>query len=370
MPFEAAKCTRCGGNIQVPNEVEFANCMYCGAHIRVREALNLAGGSNPKVLLGLARTAIEAGQALEAEDLFQRVLEIDPTNIDAWLGRGEVCLALASLADTRIAEANTYFLKANEYSGPSAERESSTSVAAASLLIAHATRIYVAASAHYAAHGRMSDKPPSHIFPDPKEFAFRNSRVSEVLQGYFDAAVILVNANDIDLASSDMKSRMATCVDVCGIILQQGWVQTTGINKGYKILGGYQDDINVMARAAAKAIAIFLKRADPSYELPAEITGQVSIKSESTKTKTTSKSSGPCFVATAACGHADHPLVNELRRFRDEEMQRSVVGLKFIEIYYRVGPRLAKVLICLPFLRAPVKYMLIMPIAWLARPKN
>lgn len=370
MSFEAAKCTGCGGNIQVPNEVEFANCMYCGAHIRVRDALNLVAGPNPTVMLGLARTAIEAGQALEAEDLFRRVLEVDPTNVDAWLGRGEICQSLASLADTRLAEANTYFLKASEHSDSSAERESTTSVAAASLLISHATRIYVAASAHYAACGRMSNMPPGHILPDPKEFAFRSSRISEVLRGYFDAAVILVNANDIDLASNDMKSRMSTCVDVCVIIIQQRWVETTGINKGYKILGGYQDDINVMARAAAKAIAIFLKRADPSYEVPAEIIGQVPTKSEATKTKTTSKSSGPCFVATAACGHADHPLVNDLRRFRDEKMQRSVLGLKFIEIYYRVGPHLAKGLTCLPFLRAPVKYMLIMPIAWLVRPKN
>ena len=53
-------------------------------------------------------------------------------------------------------------------------------------------------------------------------------------------------------------------------------------------------------------------------------------------------SEGPeCFVATAVYGSGSCEEVVVLRRFRDEVLARSCLGRKFIELYYRIGPRMA-----------------------------
>ena len=51
------------------------------------------------------------------------------------------------------------------------------------------------------------------------------------------------------------------------------------------------------------------------------------------------KSEG-CYIATMAYGDYNHPQVLELRRFRDEILDRSVIGRLLISIYYRFSPRL------------------------------
>jgi hypothetical protein len=49
-----------------------------------------------------------------------------------------------------------------------------------------------------------------------------------------------------------------------------------------------------------------------------------------------------CFVATAAYGDRQHPDVMDLRRFRDKVLVNYVAGRTFIQIYWFVGPRLAR----------------------------
>jgi tetratricopeptide (TPR) repeat protein len=55
-------------------------------------------------LLGMARTAVEAGNSDEAISYFNRVLEIDPTVSEAWLGKGQAVAGQSSLANVRLRE--------------------------------------------------------------------------------------------------------------------------------------------------------------------------------------------------------------------------------------------------------------------------
>ena len=48
-----------------------------------------------------------------------------------------------------------------------------------------------------------------------------------------------------------------------------------------------------------------------------------------------------CFVATAAWGDRDHPMVELLREFRDRVLAKTETGAAFVRLYYRVGPTLA-----------------------------
>ena len=60
-------------------------------------------------------------------------------------------------------------------------------------------------------------------------------------------------------------------------------------------------------------------------------------------TASPSTAGGACFVATAAFGDPGHPDVAMLRRLRDEVLVRSAAGRAFIRTYWRIGPRLARI---------------------------
>jgi len=60
-----------------------------------------------------------------------------------------------------------------------------------------------------------------------------------------------------------------------------------------------------------------------------------------TSTSSSSGSSG-CYIATMAYGDYDHPQVMELRKFRDEFLNKSALGRSFIRFYYKYSPRLVE----------------------------
>ena len=53
---------------------------------------------------------------------------------------------------------------------------------------------------------------------------------------------------------------------------------------------------------------------------------------------------GGCFIATATMGDYDHPVVKELREFRDQYLLERNWGKKFTKYYYKFGPYPAKVI--------------------------
>tara|TARA_Y100001968_G_C19351516_1_gene714899 strand:+ start:38 stop:688 length:651 start_codon:yes stop_codon:yes gene_type:complete len=56
------------------------------------------------------------------------------------------------------------------------------------------------------------------------------------------------------------------------------------------------------------------------------------------------RSGGGCFIATATMGNYDHPVVMDLRTFRDETLKRSIAGRIFIYFYYKIGPLFASII--------------------------
>ncbi|MDQ3920162.1 MAG: hypothetical protein M3348_16990 [Acidobacteriota bacterium] len=94
MEFQDAECPNCGGSLQLPDSLKTAKCIYCGSDITVRDAINAAGVS-PENLLKRAAFAAEAGNYQEAYDYFTRVLEYEPRNHVALLGKAEAAARLS-----------------------------------------------------------------------------------------------------------------------------------------------------------------------------------------------------------------------------------------------------------------------------------
>jgi hypothetical protein len=91
--------------------------------------------------------------------------------------------------------------------------------------------------------------------------------------------------------------------------------------------------------------------------------GNAGIPPMPTSTPPAPKSSGGCFVATAACGDPFAPEVITLSAFRDDILLQSPLGRVFVTLYYAVSPPIAAVLVQSQVLRRIALYTFVKPLA-------
>lgn len=106
------KCTSCGASQDIS---EAQNCGYCGNAIEIESAKSYyqkAMQSETGNLMAMAETAIDATNWEEALQYFNRVLENEITNSDAWLGKGIAIVYTSKIGDLKINEAIAYWKKA------------------------------------------------------------------------------------------------------------------------------------------------------------------------------------------------------------------------------------------------------------------
>lgn len=91
MELKSAKCPNCGGKLELNPAIEKGICIYCGSEIIVAEAIQRFKGE----ISGIAtveKSLIRANQLLEDGDgdgamkAFRHVIEVDPTNAEAFWG--------------------------------------------------------------------------------------------------------------------------------------------------------------------------------------------------------------------------------------------------------------------------------------------
>lgn len=80
-----------------------------------------------------------------------------------------------------------------------------------------------------------------------------------------------------------------------------------------------------------------------SYQaIIADLQGGNTPRQPATSQPEAQKSSGGCYIATAAYGSYDAPEVMVLRKFRDERLQVTRFGRVFVALYYGISPALAR----------------------------
>ena len=104
---------------------------------------------------------------------------------------------------------------------------------------------------------------------------------------------------------------------------------------------------------------------NPAYVLPrpyreiiADVQGSGPQRSTAATPTTGQKATGGCYIATAVYGSYDAPEVIVLRQFRDNHLQRTALGRRFIATYYAMSPALARRLPKHPKLSFHVRRML------------
>tara|TARA_Y100001958_G_C21055338_1_gene420037 strand:- start:77 stop:715 length:639 start_codon:yes stop_codon:yes gene_type:complete len=79
--------------------------------------------------------------------------------------------------------------------------------------------------------------------------------------------------------------------------------------------------------------------------------------------------SGGCFIATATMGSYNHPLVLDLREFRDTRLNKFKFGKYFIKIYYKLSPPISSLISKSILLRKVFYYILIKPVHLIIKKK-
>lgn len=256
--------------------------------------------------LTIAQTAKQAGNNEEAIAYFNKILEVDLTYADAWLGKGQCSFLASTLANLNIKEAWTYFEKAIE----SATVREDMVAEIGFFLTKQLVVVYDLGVNHY---NKFKETNGAR-----EEFLFHIKWIADTFYKF---------RKNYDYADKDF--------------LEKGTLIFTLV---------YKETSEEQYNSFKNKFVTDIKALDPNYKPPKVQEG--------------------CFIATAVYGSYDDASVMELRRFRDERLRQTSSGRKFITIYYRLSPAVARVIENNESLKAIVRWVVIKPLVKLVRLYN
>lgn len=266
--------------------------------------------------MGLARTALLAGNNDEALNYFNKVLEIDPTVSEAWLGKGKAAGWQSTILNIRTPETimafNHAIATASDDHKPIVTSEA----------VEETNKVVVAL---YGMSRRHLDEfvALDHIWNDYLV------QVSQLLDS-LDSVRNWDPTNRVTL-----ENIVHLCKDNIEGITYRNFDDTPG---SWHLSPEYETLMKSRLEAAVRD----LRAIDPSYSPPV----------------VEKKKMDACFVVTATMGDANHPTVQLMRIFRDEWLSGSFAGRFFVAAYYQHGPKGAE-FISKTHLRRRLSYLFI-----------
>ncbi len=271
-------------------------------------------------LMDLAKTAMMGDNWHEAYRYYTRVIEMDPSYAGGWFGKGQAAGWISNLRDLRLNEMMACYEKALELKAPADRAQTKEGMAVTMNSVASA--IYALCRQHM------------------EEFISVDGAWNE----YVNQSSWLINLLEVaESWSPDNVEILQTGIRICRENLAGA---QTGEMK-YWLAPEFQATF----RGSLQSFESKLKRHQPSYQ-PKEVE--------------VADGSG-CFVATAALGNARHPVVSELREFRDAWLKPRTIGRWFIAAYYRLSPPLAAWIGRSDTRRRYCRRLLVLPAARIAR---
>jgi tetratricopeptide (TPR) repeat protein len=107
-------CPSCGGALELPDNLTVAHCIYCGTKILLDQDGVVQERRDLARYIELCKVSVEAKNHKEVIEYCNRILEIDPKNIDAWINKAVSTFWLTTGAHNRYDEAMEYLAKASQ----------------------------------------------------------------------------------------------------------------------------------------------------------------------------------------------------------------------------------------------------------------
>jgi DNA-directed RNA polymerase subunit RPC12/RpoP len=330
LELTSLNCASCGASIsdfQGKNQVK---CEYCNTTIKVlrpKPVQIIRGGLSQEKYdtlnnyVEILQKAIRAGNYNEGYDYCNKALEIDP-NIGAIWENKAICAfwrSVSFLNEDKITNTNAReiktFLNASKENDPNSETYNDTANSIGyNLFIACKVKL-------------MAIRPDTHeldAINKHKIPAFSKSaciRIKDFLETMETSYEIMSNPDVIIL--KELVKAYSNKIPFIKLLTCQTFRSAKDIynwqNSGMAKLG------NIDALKKRQILIKRIKSLNPSYNEP-EL-----------------KKVG-CFIATAALGDYNHPVVMDLRMFRDNWLLKRKWGVIFTNSYYTHGPKVASVI--------------------------
>jgi DNA-directed RNA polymerase subunit RPC12/RpoP len=338
MALVAANCPNCGAGIEIPDDGVKFTCPYCAQKIIIeRDEPAPPPVPPPPVVIGpdianlvdLAEMAETSSNHEEAHKYWSQVLERDPKNVMAWIGKGIAAGWQSTLAAPRIAETVTCLRKALALKIPSKELLQKAAVGGHGVAVG----FYNLALQHHQQFQQSTTQYSSGVLDLIGNAAQDAAHNKQMAIEFANRAIASLELSCTVWQELDKTPQMA--LDIATMC--QNLIATKALTP--QALATYQ--------GLQATVTAWGKQHDSQWD------------------QKTKKSA--CFVATATMGDINHPTVLLLRAFRDECLTRSCTGRRFINAYYSHGPRLADCIRHNVFLRRVSYVLLVAPMACAAR---
>jgi predicted RNA-binding Zn-ribbon protein involved in translation (DUF1610 family) len=339
-------CTSCGAEISLTDGKDEINCAYCGtlawrpeAETKYNEVMSGSIGDK----LQLAEKSFRNGESSEiAFRLYDQAIEEDENAVEAWFGRG-FCLVNGLFGHCEGGLQFGYKTAEGISSLESAIRLATNPESArrrAGIVIAERV-------------AKFNKKPFWH-FPNPIEVTHCDTLLVWALDKYPQSEFLLKTG--VEFYMWARKKAWEEIKDSIGMISEESQIRRRSI----KTL--LDTSLTPNLQKYLPAIAVM----DPVYMK--EVIERLRLLGEEMKDvrQDIVKKSG-CFIATACYGNYDHPVVMELRYFRDNCLETSTVGQAFVRWYYQWSPTFASLLAKNRMLKALARGMIVVPVVLIAR---
>ena len=355
--FIPAKCPSCGGELRVPDDKDVVKCMYCGSDVILRDTSKVIIETHIDIdkTLILAKEAEKGKNFEEAYRYYTIILEQDPDNNVAWLGKGFTAGMQSTYYKLRIEEARNCIIKGvynyekinkpipkeileKGHEAIKAERQSRIDP----ILRNIARRYYFKLGGHIGNLAISSDW----------DYFKKMDIAGEAMRFYSETYILPADENErIPLVTeSEMKAILIAYVK-----LMISWTNVEFPSNEYP-----SESLVKIRKSAVDMVKINLMESSELENDP-ELTRILDDYIEEAEKKE------KCYIATATMGDHNHPCVVTLRRFRDEVLLISCMGIKLVNFYYRYSPVIAQIISQHNILKRISLWTIIRPFTFIAR---
>lgn len=378
-------CPSCGAAVNLTAGQTETKCQYCDSLVIFQEAearLNEVKNSKIGGNLMLAETYFESGEYQKALSFCDKAIEQDGMSSEAWLGRGRSLLKIRS----------------KKYIGDRAPCIDTTG-----------TLSSLEAAIRFASNSQLMAKRAAKVIAEAVSEGLRTEEVvcngcdydgwGGVVYRTADYNALLGWAIDRDGQSefvvrtgAEFYSRATPHVNAKRVVhppegefKEESETFFASVNQNADRFLKALRQINPEAarqcdatlRKSQSAASSQLKKAIEQKEDFRQCYEGLKRQSEeytkAENTKAEKRLSGKqegCFVATACYEDYDHPVVMELRRFRDECLEASMAGQTFVRWYYQWSPAFARLVARSRILKVLARVLIVAPALALARVIN
>jgi tetratricopeptide (TPR) repeat protein len=310
MELKLAKCPNCGGELQLPDNKVSATCIFCDSKIIVADAIkSMENDITP--LINLMQDAFEAGgNGDELLEYANKVLERDTYNSLALLYKG-----MSYCWKEKISEGIVYIKKAIE-KNPSDEFKQLT----------YDTILKFSDKAFDVIYYQWNVTPLNESMHCDKTFA-RIQYGSDFLR-------------TLDDRYNARTSQVIELVEYTAEILPQK------MEAHQLIVRKLNDVSNIDWSEVIEEHSNKLRGLGVPDEIINDSNGEKSY----------------CFIATVTMGSYDHPIVMDLRMFRDNWLLKRNWGVTFTNWYYTHGPKAARLIEKSTILKKISYYIIVLPL--------